>query len=96
MKFPIKLLGLAGLLGATAATAIAIDRRRRQLTGRGAGAPRDLGVAEMVIVDAEIVGIADVDPQLLTQMGEAVDPDAVARAHEEIPEQRAKLPKRNA
>jgi hypothetical protein len=93
MKLPIKLVGLAGLLAITAVTAIALERRRHRLTGRGAGAPRDLGVAP-TIVDAEIVGIADVDPQFLTQMGEAVDPERTRRAHEEIPEQRAKLPKR--
>jgi hypothetical protein len=96
MKLPIKLvglaLGLAGLVGATAVTAIAIDRRRHRLTGPGASAPRDLGVTRDII-EAEIVGISDVDPDLLMGMGEAVDPDRVKRAHEEIPEQRAKLRK---
>ena len=57
MRFPIKLLGLAGLVGATAITAIAIDRKRRQLTG-AQDVPPDRSV-DVVIVDAEIVGSAD-------------------------------------
>ena len=89
----IKLLGLLGLFGATAATAIAIDRKRRVLPPGPAKAP-DLGYREYAIVDAEIVGIAEVDPSKLTQMGEGIDPELNRAAHEEIPEQRSKLPKR--
>ena len=62
MTLPIKLLGLAGIIGATAAAAIAIDRKRRQLT---AGNAQDVPLGrtrapDVVIVDAEIVGLADV------------------------------------
>lgn len=93
MKVSTKLLGLAGIVGAAAVTAIVIDRHRRQLVGRGAGAPSDLAVSPVVGYDAEIVGISEVDPQFLSGMGEAVNPERVARAHEEIPAQRAKLRK---
>ena len=96
MRFMIKLLGLLGIVGATAATAIAIDRKRRMLTGGGAPARASdvMGYREVAIIDAEIVGIAEVDPAKLTQMGEAIDPELTKAAHEEIPDQRAKLPKR--
>ena len=92
----IKLLGLLGLVGASAATAVAIDRKRRMLTGGGAPAkaPDAMGYREVAIIDAEIVGIAEVDPAKLTQFGEGIDPDLTKAAHEEIPDQRAKLPKR--
>ncbi|MBA3498774.1 MAG: hypothetical protein M4D80_30175 [Myxococcota bacterium] len=96
MRFWIKLLGLAGLIGGTYAAAVAIDRKRR-LAGPGAGArPADrMAVApDVVIIEAEIIGLADVDPQALTQMGEAIDPELTKSAHEDIPEQRAKLPVR--
>lgn len=54
MRFPIKLLGLAGLVGATAITAIAIDRKRQRLVGGGDRAPDRLASSE--ITDAELVG----------------------------------------
>jgi hypothetical protein len=38
-------------------------------------------------------GLADVDPQPLTTMGEAVDPDGLRRAHTSVRDQRAKLPR---
>ena len=82
------------LLGGVAAAAITIDRklvRRRELAGAGTVPSSNAG-----IVDAEILsaGIADVDPQGLVQMGEAVDPDAIEEAHESVGEQRARMPVR--
>jgi hypothetical protein len=50
----IKLLGLLGIIGASAATAVAIDRKRRMLASPPAKAP-DVPL-EVVILDAEIVG----------------------------------------
>ena len=39
------------------------------------------------------VGIADVDPQPLTQIaGEGIDPDANEKAHRSVKEQRERLP----
>lgn len=56
-------------------------RRRRALKS-----PPDL--------DADLAGrgISDVDPEGLMGMGEAVDADAVRHAHEDVVDQRAKLP----
>jgi hypothetical protein len=57
MRFPIKLLGLAGLVGATAITAIAIDRKRQRLvaTDNRAGS-LDRTTSASTITDAELVG----------------------------------------
>ena len=93
MKIISKLFMLAGV----AAAAIAVDRklvRRRELATPRAGGT--LAGAHAGIVDAEIlvVGISDVDPQGLTQMGEAVDPEATEAAHESVGEQRARMPVR--
>ena len=41
---------------------------------------------------AEAAGISDVDPEPLMDMGEAVDPDAIAEAHESVKAQRERLP----
>jgi hypothetical protein len=55
MRFPIKLLGLAGLVGATAITAIAIERRHQRLVSAGdRDVPPDRLAPE--IIDAEIIG----------------------------------------
>ena len=56
MNLPIKLLGLAGIVGATAATAIAIDRRRQRRLARTNEVPVD-SMADVLIVDAEIIGL---------------------------------------
>jgi hypothetical protein len=92
MKMILKLLGLLSLIGAV----VAIDRKRRlPAPGAGARTTDRMGVPpDVVIVEAEIIGLADVDPQALTQMGEAIDPEMTKAGHEEIPEQRAKLPVR--
>jgi hypothetical protein len=74
MKITTKLLMLGGIV----AGAVAYDRKRRVRMPMGAPAT-NVGTAP--IVDAELVGISEVDPQGLTQMGEAVDPEALERAH---------------
>lgn len=96
MKMLMKLVGLAVLFGGSIAAAVAIDRRRRlPAPAAGARAADRMAVPpDVVIVEAEIIGLADVDPQALTQMGEAIDPEMTKAAHEEIPDQRAKLPVR--
>jgi hypothetical protein len=93
MKIPYKLLGLAGLVAA----AVVVHRKRRLRAGQPSAPATEpiepAGMApDIVIVEAEIIGLADVDPEALTQMGEAIDPDLTEAAHEEIPEQRGKLP----
>ena len=69
--------------------------RSGMASGRDGMPLEGMGVApDVVIVEAEIIGLADVDPQALTQMGEAIDPEMTKAAHEEIPEQRDRLPVR--
>jgi hypothetical protein len=64
------------------------DEARKASPGAGGlGAMTDRG-ADVAIAQ----GISQVDPEPLTQMGEAVDPDAIRAAHREIPEQRERLP----
>lgn len=99
MKIMTKLLALAGLVW----TAILIDRRRqRRLGGRpgdawGSDAKDRFGVPlDAVVVEAELVtGIADVDPEPLTQVaGEGIDPSATRTAHRAVTEQRGRMPVR--
>lgn len=100
----MKILSNLFVLAGVAAAAILVDRkmvRRRAQMGAGA-TPRGVGAAgnpaepAVGVVDAEIlvVGISDVDPSGLVGMGEAIDPDANAEAHEAIDEQRARIPVR--
>jgi hypothetical protein len=57
----------------------------------GPGVTPDTGSADV----PPLQGIADVDPQPLTQVSaEAIDPDATRAAHEVIIEQRERLPMR--
>ena len=95
----MKILSKLFVLGGVAAGAIAVDRHLRRRRELRAGATRAPGVgpsAPAGIVEAEIlaVGIADVDPVGLTQMGEAIDPERTKAAHEEVTEQRARMPVR--
>ena len=86
MKLLIKMLGI----GLIVAAAITYDRRRLRRLGRlGAG---DLAPDVEIVAEAVIVGIADVDPEPLANMGEAVDPDAVDDAHRSVRDQRDRLP----
>lgn len=47
-----------------------------------------------VMEEVVIVGIADVDPEPLSTMGEAMDPDAVSAAHQAAPDRLGDLPGR--
>jgi hypothetical protein len=94
MKRFTKLFALASLLAYVSA------RRRRAPDAHahsGIGSDRSAvtPTAQPARVEAPIatgVGISAVDPEPLTQFGEAVDPDAVAAAHAGPTEQRERLP----
>lgn len=95
MKLHIKLLGI----GLIVAAAITYDRQRLRRAGRlDAGtsgvrrAGRDAEDVTEAVTEAVIVGISDVDPVPLANMGEAMDPDAVDEAHRSVQEQRERLP----
>jgi hypothetical protein len=51
----------------------------------------DFAVADEVVAVPD-VGLADVDPEKLTQMGEGIDVDANLAAHNDVIEQRDRLP----
>jgi hypothetical protein len=81
MRLTTQFLLLAGIV----VSAVAYDRKRRAMRPVGAGATT-VGTPPHVsrdgtITDAEIVGISEVDPEGLTQMGEAVDLEALEQAH---------------
>jgi hypothetical protein len=98
------------LIGFLVGIAALLDVRRRPRVRRAprlpdtptaafpAGAsPRDDRTSEAGVSREApaFAGIADVDPQPLTQVAaEALDPDATARAHDDIPAQRDRLPVR--
>jgi hypothetical protein len=71
MKLITKLSAAAGLVGA----GILVERWRQQrLLARARG--DENAAMGAVVVDAEIVGIAEVDPEPMTQIsGEGIDPD---------------------
>jgi hypothetical protein len=77
MKLTTKLFAVAGLVGA----GILVERWRQQrLLARARGdenaAMGALVVVDAEVVDAEIAGIAEVDPEPMTQIsGEGIDPD---------------------
>ena len=54
-------------------------------------ASASFGVEDAVLVAASS-GLSEVDPVGLTQMGEAVDPEAAEQAHSEVRDQRERLP----
>lgn len=103
MRLTTKLL----LLGGSVAGAMWMARKVRNRRARfGAdldedleeGLGEDLGdpaviIERVTVVTAEPMGLSDVDPEPLTQFGEAIDPEATERAHEEIPAQRERLPR---
>ena len=94
----MKILSKLFVLGGVAATAILVDRKlvRRRAMVSGGATPPSVGGPVAGVVDAEIlvVGISDVDPSGLVGMGEAIDPEANAEAHEAVDEQRARMPVR--
>jgi hypothetical protein len=72
MKLTTKLFAAAGLVGA----GVLLERYRQQrLLGRARG-DDSAAMGTEVIVDAELVGIADIDPGPMTQIsGEGIDPE---------------------
>jgi len=89
MKLMFKLVALTGIVWA----AVLADRKLRPRLR--AVANDTLGVSPLgEIFDADLItGIADVDPQPLTQIaGDGIDLDATEAAHHDIPAQRDRLP----
>ena len=73
MKLITKLLAVAGLVGA----GILVERWRQQRLLAHARGDENAVMGGLVVMDAEIVGIAEVDPEPMTQIsGEGIDPDA--------------------
>jgi hypothetical protein len=72
MKLTAKLFTVAGLFGA----GILVERWRQQRRLARARGDEDAAMDGLVVMDAEIVGIAEVDPDPMTQIsGEGIDPD---------------------
>lgn len=72
MKLITKLFAVAGLIGA----GILLKRWRQQRLLAHARGDENAAMGALVLVDAEIVGIAEVDPEPMTQSaGEGIDPD---------------------
>ena len=98
MKLAIKLLAVAGIVWA----AILVDRRLRKTpgaTGPGADVEPDASTArsaDTAAIDADIIiGIAEIDPEPLTQVsGEGIDLDATETAHRAPRDQRERMPVR--
>jgi hypothetical protein len=85
MRLMTKLLALSGIIYA----AILVDRRRR----RGSVNDSIAMAPDVAVMDAEvIIGIAEVDPEPLSQMVEAMDPEATENAHRDVQEQRDRMP----
>ena len=80
--------------GAAIGAALLLASRRRQATGSrpAARSPDSSDATGRVVATSIPPGISDVDPQPLTYLTEAVDPDATRAAHEAISEQRERLP----
>ena len=89
MKIVTKMLGVAALVG----TGILVERARQR---RQLGAPALGGLGAAPVMDADIVqhmGIAEVDPEPLTQIaGEGIDLDANEAAHQRTPAPRKNVP----
>ena len=103
MKLFTKLIiGGAALAGISALRKAAVQARANPPSGLGAdssnvGMPGGMPGARIgtsgASALAEGAGISDVDPQGLSQMVEAVDPDEIRQAHAEIVEQKDRLPR---
>lgn len=86
-------LGLAIFGGVTL-----VQRVRARLSQGGGGEERatgydDVSEADRVVVAVES-GLAEVDPELLAQMGEGIDLDANERAHSELGALHERMPGR--
>jgi hypothetical protein len=72
MKLITKLFAITGLVGA----GILVERWRRQRLVARARGDENAAMGVAVIVDEALVGIAEVDPEPMTQIsGEGIDPD---------------------
>jgi hypothetical protein len=102
MKLMTKLI----VLGSVVAGAIYLDRRRRLRSGDvemeiaeeldELADYQDLADVEDLMVVAVTSGIADVDPEALSQVaGEGIDQDANEAAHEDLQDLRERLPRQN-
>jgi len=100
MKVVRTLLGFGVVAASVGVGAIVRNRRRAGLhTAREADVRFDSQFGTSVPANENLVdvakhsGIADVDPQPMTQIaGEGIDPDADVRAQESVKEQRDRLP----
>lgn len=85
MKLMIKLLALSGIVYA----AILVDRKRRRLSGADTMSMSP----DVAVMDADvIIGITEVDPEPLSSMLEALDPEATEGAHRDVQDQRDRMP----
>ena len=93
MKSLFKLM----ILGGAAYLAVRFVRSQQASPGKAQGPTTKHGNAasgiEDAVQDADLVmGISDVDPTPLSGMGEAIDPDANAEAHNAGRKQRERMP----
>ena len=91
MKLSTKLWAMVGLIG----TGIVVDRarqRRARELENGLGAQEGALGAHVRGPEVAPSGIASVDPEPLSTMGEAIDPEAVEAAHERAPAPRKNTP----
>jgi hypothetical protein len=97
-----KLLWIGAAIGAGAMFVSRGARGRRgrhgdtfddDATSRAGLASEDLAMAEQRGADDVVVppALSQVDPEPLSHMAEAIDPDATTAAHQDIPEQRERL-----
>jgi hypothetical protein len=84
-RFKLLVLGLAIYGGV-----VLVKRARAR---REASAFADVADDRITDADILIVGIAEVDPEGLAQMGEGIDLDGNAAAHEDIRAQRDRFPR---
>lgn len=91
MKLSTKLFAIAGVVG----TGILWDRaRQRRVRELESGLGAHTGALGAQVPDASKIGsgIASVDPEPLSTMGEAIDVDAVEAAHNVAPILRKNTP----
>ena len=91
MKFLFKLAVVSGIAYLTVRL---LESQQASGAGR-ATSKRSAGGFADAAQDADVVmGISDVDPVPLSGMGEAIDPEANADAHNEMKQQRGRMPAR--
>jgi hypothetical protein len=73
MKLAMKLFALVGLVG----VGILVERWRQQRLQAGVPRDDDGEMGAVVVIDADVIGLTEVDPEPMTQIaGEGIDPDA--------------------